>query len=150
MADYDRPVPSADEAAEHLRALAHATRHFHDPRETYWVLGDLGAITRRLQDVLANVASAHMNHRDLAHTDDGNQLEGRQHAHDAAMALRRASVLLEDVGRHVNDAQSHSGRIAWHGAVTPAERAAPEREPRGTAAHRGTRRADRPAPGPSV
>lgn len=42
MADYDRPAPSADEAAEHLRALAHATRHFQDPGETYWVLGDLG------------------------------------------------------------------------------------------------------------
>ena len=41
MADYDRPAPSADEAAEHLRALAHATRHFQDPGETHWVLGDL-------------------------------------------------------------------------------------------------------------
>lgn len=91
-----------------------------------------------------------MNHRDLAHTDDGNQLDGQQHAHDAAMALRRASVLLEDVGRHVNDAQSHSGRIAWHGAATPAGREGPEREPRGTVAHRGTKRADRPRPGPTL
>lgn len=150
MADYDRPAPSADEAAEHLRALAHATRHFQDPGQTYWVLGDLGAITRRLSEVVVNVASAHMNHRDLAHTDDGNQLEGRQHAHDAAMALRRAAVLLEDVGRHVNDAQSHSGRIAWHGALTPAEREGPEREPRDTLAHRGTKRADRSRPGPTL
>ncbi len=150
MADFDRPVPSADEAAEHLRALAHATRHFHDPGGTYWVLGDLGAITHRLQEVLVNVASAHMNHRGLAHTDDGNQPEGQQHAHDAAMALGRAAVLLEDVGRHVNDAQSHSGRIAWHGAATPGEREVPERGPRGAVAHRGTKRVDRPRPGPTL
>lgn len=150
MADYDRPVHSADEAAEHLRALAHATRHFQCPGETYWVLADLGAIASRLQEALVNVASAHMNHRDLAHTDDGNQLEGRQHAHEAAMALRRASVLLEDVGRHVDDAQSHSGRIAWHGATTADKREGPEREPRGTVTHRGTKRAERSRPGPTL
>ncbi|WP_152191241.1 hypothetical protein [Georgenia satyanarayanai] len=150
MADYDRPVPSADEAAEHLRALAHATSHFQDPGETYWVLGDLGAIASRLREALVNVASAHMNHRDLAHTDDGSQLEGRQHAYEAAMALRRASVLLEDVGRHVDDAQSHSGRIAWHEATTAGEREGPEREPRATVTHRGTKRAGRSRPGPTL
>lgn len=150
MADYDQPVPSADEAAEHLRALAHATRHFQDPGETYWVLGDLGAITSRLQEALVNVASAHMNHRVLAHTDDGNRLEGRQHAHEAAMALRRASVLLEDVGRHVDDAQSHSGRIAWREATTPGERDGAEREPQGTVTRRGAKRADRSRPGPTL
>lgn len=146
MVDYDRPVASADDAAEHLRALAHATRHFEDPGDTYWVVGDLGAIIRRLQGVLVNVASAHTNHRELAHTDDGNRLEGRKHAHDAAMALRQASRLLEDVGLLVNDAQSHSGRIAWHGA-TPAERDGPERKLPGKVPHRGTKRANHPQPG---
>ena len=146
MPDYDRPVPSADDAAEHLRALAHATRHFEDPGDTYWVLGDLGAIARRFQEVAVNVASAHMNHRELAYTGDGNQLEGRKHACDAAMALRQASRLMEDVGHFVNDAQSRSGRIAWHGAP-PAEREGPVLEPRGKVLDRGTKRADRPQPG---
>lgn len=146
MPDFDRPVESADDAAEHLRALAHATRRFGDPGETYWVLGDLTAIIHRLQDVLVNVAVAHTNYRDLAHTDDGNQLEGGKHAYDAAMALRRASLLVEEAGRRVDDAQSHSGRIVWHGA-TPAEREDPERVLRGKTADRGTKRADRPRPG---
>lgn len=147
MPDYERPVPSGDKAAEHLRALAHATRRFEDPSDTYWVVGDLGAITRRLQEVLVNVASAHTDHLELAHTDDGNQVEGRQHAHDAATSLRRASRLLEDVGRFVSDAQSHSGRIAWHGS-RPAEHEGSGREARGKVVlDRGTKRADRSQPG---
>ncbi|MFH5823104.1 hypothetical protein [Georgenia sp. AZ-5] len=114
MADYDRPVPSADEAAEALRALAHATRWFETPGDTYWVVGDLLAITRRLQAVLGNVASAHMHHRELAHDDAGDRQEGHRHARDAAAALRRASLRLEEVERLINMASVSTGRIAWY------------------------------------
>ncbi|MFE5291389.1 hypothetical protein ACFQ8T_04355 [Isoptericola sp. NPDC056618] len=144
--DYDRPVTSADDAAEHLRALVHATRWFDDPGDTYWVTADVLVIARRLQSVLVNVASAHMHHRELARTDDGNQFEGRNHAYDAAMTLRKASLLLERAEGLIDEAQSHSGRIAWRGA----EPDGVEREPRGPRARvvdmRG-KRARRQQPG---
>ncbi len=149
MPDYERPVTSADDAAEHLRALAHATRWFDDPGDTYWVTGNVLAIARRLQAVLVNVASAHMNHRDLAHTDDGNQLEGRKHAYDAAMTLRKASLLLEQAEGLIDQAQSHSGRIAWYGTTPPVQdRAEPvPRRPGTKVIDLGTKRTHRPQPG---
>ncbi|GAB3099607.1 hypothetical protein [Isoptericola nanjingensis] len=114
MPDYERPVTSAEEAGEHLRALAHATRWFDNPGDTYWVTADLLAITRRLGSVLVHVASAHLCHREQAHTDDGNVVEGAEHAYDAAILLRRASLQLDRVQALVTEAQSHSGRIAWY------------------------------------
>lgn len=97
-------------------------------------------IARRLRSVLINVASAHMHHRELAHTDDGNQLEGRNHAYDAAMTLRKASLLLERAEGLIDEAQSHSGRIAWRGA----EPDGIEREPPGPPARVVDMRVKRP------
>lgn len=129
MPDYERPVTSSDEAAEHARALAHATRWFDSPGDTYWVTGDVLAITRRLRGVLVNVASAHMRYRELAHVDDGNAVRGGGHADDAAMLLRRASMQLEHVEALIDEAQAHSGQIAWHAPTAATENELPQPPP---------------------
>ncbi|MFD6175540.1 MULTISPECIES: hypothetical protein [unclassified Isoptericola] len=149
MPEFARPVTSADDAAEHLRALAHATQRFGDPGDTYWVTGSVLAITRRLQAVLVNVASAHTAHRDHARTDDGNQLEGRKHAADAALTLRRASLLLEQAEGLIDKAQSHSGRIAWHRTAPPVQDAvqAEPHRPGGRVIGLGPQRSHQPKPG---
>ncbi|WP_104129507.1 hypothetical protein [Cryobacterium sp. N21] len=41
MSTFQDPIADADEACEALRALAHATRRFNDPAQTYDVIGNL-------------------------------------------------------------------------------------------------------------
>ena len=97
-----------------FRSLAYATRSFAgNPGDTYWVLGSVLSANRRMQQVLTQLAAAHLTNRDLARTDDGDAQAGRTHAQDAAMALRRAVFLLERVDDQLSEASQQSGRIAW-------------------------------------
>ncbi|MGO1317663.1 MAG: hypothetical protein ACTMIR_11605 [Cellulomonadaceae bacterium] len=115
MPDYDDATTSADELAEQVRALAYATRDFGERTgDTNWVLGSMMQANRRLLQVYSQVAGAHIAAEGLAHTDDGNAAAGREHAHAAAAALRRAGWLVEQVDRELDTALQASGRIAWH------------------------------------
>ena len=129
MTTFSDPMDSANELADQVRALAHATRSFEGKAgDTYWVLGSLLAANRRMQQVYAQLATAHVTHQDLAHTDAGNALEGRAHAHNAAMALRRAVALLGKVDDELGEASVQSGRIAWYPLAPPQPQRAPEVE----------------------
>lgn len=87
------PRAHAEHAARALRDLAHTSRSLDHPADTYPILGELLAGVRRLQQVLDQLADAHLTHRPLAATDDGDAAAGRQFALYAAV--------------------THSGRIAW-------------------------------------
>lgn len=76
MPTFDDPRADAAETQAALRGLAHATRAFSDPADTYPVIGDLLAGVRSLRQVLDQLASAHIAHRARAHDDAGNQLAG--------------------------------------------------------------------------
>ena len=129
MTSFSDPMDSANELADQVRALAHATRSFEGKAgDTYWVLGSLLAANRRMQQVYAQLATAHVTHQELAHTDAGNALEGRAHAHNAAMALRRAVALLGKVDDELGEASVQSGRIAWYPPASPQLHRAPEVE----------------------
>ncbi|WP_052048462.1 hypothetical protein [Pseudoglutamicibacter albus] len=69
MATFVDPVDAA-EASEGLRGLAHATRAFEDPADTYRVLGEVSGSVRLLRQVLDQLSRAHADHRDIAFTDD--------------------------------------------------------------------------------
>ncbi|MGB3894840.1 MAG: hypothetical protein WA942_11410, partial [Mycolicibacter sinensis] len=73
MPTFDNPVEDAMEASAALRGLAHATRTFTDPAETYPVLGELLAGVRSLRQVLDQLAAAHISARSRAHPDAGSQ-----------------------------------------------------------------------------
>ncbi|MCT1437553.1 hypothetical protein [Brachybacterium paraconglomeratum] len=118
MPTYHDPLQDADEASEALRGLAHASRVFDNPADTYRVLGDLLSGVRSLRQVLDQLGSAHLVHRGRAHDDDGDQAIGASEALAAADDLHHAGTLLDDVEERVNAAMTHSGRIAWH---TPAQ-----------------------------
>ncbi|MGB3376134.1 MAG: hypothetical protein WBA87_13470, partial [Microbacterium sp.] len=60
MPTFDNPVEDAMEASAALRGLAHATRTFDNPAETYPVLGELLAGVRSLRQVLDQLAAAHI------------------------------------------------------------------------------------------
>ncbi|MGO2193950.1 MAG: hypothetical protein ACTH43_15100 [Brachybacterium sp.] len=121
MPTFHDPLADADEASEALRALAHATRSFDDPAQTYRVFGDLLAGVRSLEQVLDQLAAAHLTHRGRAHDDNGDPLAGTHAALAAADELHRSRVLLDQAEVRLSSAFSHSGRIAWHPEPTQPE-----------------------------
>ncbi len=121
MPTFQNPTADAAEASEALRGLAHATRVFEDPADTYAVLGDLLAGVRSLRQVLDQLATVHVSNQVRAYDDAGNQGAGASHALAAAADLRHAAVLLDGVHDQVDAAMGVSGRIAWRPAPsTPA------------------------------
>ncbi|QTE28622.1 hypothetical protein [Pengzhenrongella sicca] len=115
MANFNDPVEAANELADQVRVLAHATRSFEGKEgDIYWVLGSLLAANRRMQQVVSQLATAHTLNRDLAHDDAGDAREGQLEAQEAAMALRHAVIHLGKVDDDLGSASQHSGRIAWY------------------------------------
>ena len=116
MPTFHNPTADAAEASEALRGLAHATRVFEDPADTYAVLGDVLAGVRSLRQVLDQLATVHVRNQVRAYDDAGNQGAGASHALTAAADLRQAAALLDGVHEQVDAAMSASGRIAWRPA----------------------------------
>jgi hypothetical protein len=127
MPTFDDPRADAAETQAALRGLAHATRAFSDPADTYQVIGDLLAGVRSLRQVLDQLASAHIAYRARAHDDNGNQLAGANSALAAADELHQAATLLDTVDWRLDAASQHSGRIAWHPAAARRDAAAMDR-----------------------
>ena len=125
MPTFHDPVADGDEAREALRGLAHATRAFEDPAQTYEVIGDLIAGARSLRQVLDQVAATHLNYREQARTDLGDLAAGAADALLAANALRDAAAYLGYVEVHLDLASQHSGRIVWESPLTQTD---PDRE----------------------
>lgn len=113
MPTFQNPTVDAAEASEALRGLAHATRVFEDPADTYAVLGDLLAGVRSLRQVFDQLATAHASNQMRAYDDAGNQGAGASHALTAATELRQAAALLDGVHEQMDAAMGESGRIAW-------------------------------------
>ncbi|MGO1665153.1 hypothetical protein [Candidatus Corynebacterium faecigallinarum] len=113
MPTFHDPAADADEAREALRALAHATRSFDHPAETYSVIGELLSGVRSLRQVLDQLAAAHLNHRAWARTDEGDRATGAAQATAAADELRDAAAFLDHAQAHLDRASQHSGRVAW-------------------------------------
>lgn len=123
MPTYHDPRADAVEASEALRGLAHASRDFDQPADTYPVLGDLLAGVRSLRQVLDQLAHAHAAHQDRAHNDDDDHFAGSQSVQAAADELHRAGTLLDQVHDRLDAAFAHSGRIAWHPEPAPSQEA---------------------------
>lgn len=117
MPTFQNPTTDAVEASEALRGLAHASRVFEDPADTYAVLGDLLAGVRSLRQVLDQLATTHVTNRVRAPDDAGDRTAGATYALAAAAELQQAAALLDDVHERVDAAMAASGRIAWHPAA---------------------------------
>lgn len=119
MPTFDNPVFDADEAAEALRGLAHASRVFDQPGDTYRVIGALTAVLGSLQQSLDQVAAWHTRNLDFAADDGGDRLAGRSDAESAALSLRVAAECVREANRSLNAAHSCNGRIAWQHDIPP-------------------------------
>jgi plasmid stabilization system protein ParE len=116
MPTFSNPVQDATETRQSVRALAHASRAFADPEDTYQVVGELLGTLRSLEQVLEQVAAAHVLHQDKAFLDNGDHEAGVDEAWAAANALRRAAELVQSAETAVDQASQHSSYIAWHPA----------------------------------
>lgn len=115
MPTYSDPLADAAEAGLAVQALAHASRDFPDPGETlYRTTGELLGALRSLEQVLGQVADAHIHHQDRAFLDNGNHEAGVDEAWAAANALRKAAELVQSAETAVDRASQHSSHIAWH------------------------------------
>ena len=97
--------------------MAHATREFEDPADTYRVLGEVSGSVRLLRQVLDQLSRAHADHRDIAFTDDRVPAEAVALA--AADELHQAADGLDEVADRVMRAHEASGQIAWHTHTNP-------------------------------
>lgn len=114
MSTTTSPQHDAEDAAEALRRLSHSTRTFADPSDTYWVLSDLAAMVRRLEQVATQVAAAHSDNAHLAHDDRGQAAAGHVQALTAAGHLRKVVELFGLAHVSLDLALNHSGAIAWY------------------------------------
>ena len=113
MPTFHDPVADASEAREALRALAHATRSFEDPADTYTVTGELLGGLRSLAQVLEQVAAAHTGDGFKAYTDSGDDRAGVREAVAAADSLRQAASMVRLAELAVDRASQHSSRVVW-------------------------------------
>lgn len=114
MPTFTDPVRDAAEASNALRGLAHATRSFDDPAQTYPVIGDLLAGVRSLRQVVDQLGAAHQSHQHQAADDAGSPEAAAAVVSAADSELRQAAALLDAVEGRLDTAMQHSGRIAWH------------------------------------
>lgn len=97
--------------------MAHATRSFEDPADTYRVLGEVSGSMRLLRQVLDQLSRAHADHRDIAFTDD--RVPAEAVALGAADELHQAADGLDEVADRVMCAHEASGQIAWRTSPEP-------------------------------
>src|SRR5690625_6449698 len=95
MPTFHDPLADAAEASEALRGLAHASRVFDNPADTYQVFGELASGVRSLRQVLDQLANAHLSHQGRAFDDDGDHSAGAADALAAADELHLAGTLLD-------------------------------------------------------
>lgn len=114
MPTFTDPARDAAEASEALRGLAHATRSFDHPADTYAVIGDLLAGARSLRQVLDQLATAHLNQQHQVTDEARDPAGGAVEAVSAADELHQAGTLIDQTHDRLNAAMSHSGRIVWN------------------------------------
>ena len=127
MANYDQPVTAAHDAAEAVRALAHATLKFgDDAADTFDVVGQMLAITSSLASALEHLANAHDRFSDRAIDDTTRSHdEGQKYARSAAIRLRAAARDIGNTYRLIDTATAYSARIIWEPPTRATEPMAP-------------------------
>lgn len=113
MPTFTDPAKDALEAYEALRGLAHASRAFEDPFDTYRVIGDLLGTMRAMRQVLDQLASAHLTRQHHV-TDDAHDQTAGAAALAAADELHQAGTLIDQADDRLSAAFTHSGQIVWN------------------------------------
>lgn len=122
MSTFTDPAADAAESSDALRGLAHASRVFDDPSDTYPVIGDLLAAVRSMRQAIDQIAAVHLHHQNQVTDEARDYTGGAVEARTAADELHQAAVLIGQAHDRLNAAMSHSGRIVWQPQQPPVER----------------------------
>lgn len=114
MPTFTDPARDASEAYEALRGLAHASRTFENPSDTYQVIGDLLGGMRAMRQVLDQLANAHLSRQHHVTDDAHDHTAGAGAAVAAADELHQAATFIDQADDRLNAAFTHSGRIVWN------------------------------------
>lgn len=114
MPTFTDPARDASEAYEALRGLAHATRTFENPADTYAVIGDLLGGLRSLRQVLDQLATAHLTRQHHVTDDARDHAAGAAAALAAADELHQAGTLIDQADDRLSAAFNQSGQIVWN------------------------------------
>lgn len=128
MPTFDDPTADAAELSAAARGLAHASRRFDEPIDSYTVLGDLHSALLSLHQSIQQIAGLHLRLADRAATDDGDYAAGLEHALVAAMRLENAAIHIDRATDQLMAGFVENGKIAWQPAPSPAEQALADRE----------------------
>ncbi len=128
MPTYDDPIADATELSEAARGLAHASRGFPEPIDSYRVLGNLQSALMSLHQSIQQISEFHLRNADRASTDNGDRAAGREHALMAAVRLEAAATHVDRATDQLMAAFVENGCIAWQPAPSPAAEAIADRQ----------------------
>lgn len=114
MPTFTDPASDAREAYEALRGLAHASRTFENPSDTYAVIADLLGGMRAMRQVLDQLATAHLSRQHDVTDDARDPAAGATAALSAADELHHAGTLIDQADNRLSAAFTHSGQIVWN------------------------------------
>ena len=114
MPTFTDPTSDARDAYEALRGLAHASRTFENPSDTYAVIADLLGGMRAMRQVLDQLADAHLSRQHHVTDDAHDTAAGAAAALAAADELHQAGTLIDEADDRLGAASTHSGRIVWN------------------------------------
>ncbi|MDT0203896.1 hypothetical protein [Nocardioides sp. AE5] len=117
MPTYEVPTVDAEEAAQALRGLAHATRRIEDPSQIYGVLGSLSRATASLSQSLHQLGSYHDKHgaRAEATIVDPKQTGA---AYRVSWDLHRAGEMLASIQKSIDSAHQSEATIIYQEPVS--------------------------------
>lgn len=114
MSTFENPAADADEVQVALRALAHATRSIHDPRDIYSVLGSLTLALGSLSQSLHQLAGFHDGSNSKAKWATEDNPKTRSAAYRVSWDLHRAGEMVRQVGDVVENAHEAEAILRYH------------------------------------
>lgn len=111
--EVGRQLEIATEIEDLTRTLAHSTRDVPKPRESYKMLGELGAVVDNLAQVMAQLGAWHARAEDGIHYsgEDGGTTGSAQAAADE---LRAAAGSLREASEAISRAHSRNSVVRWY------------------------------------
>lgn len=128
MPTYDDPIADATELSDAARGLAHASRGFPEPIDSYRVLGNLQSALISLHQSIQQISEFHLRNADRAATDNGDRAAGREHALMAAVRLEAAATHIDRAADQLMAGFVENGKIAWQPTRSPVVEALTDRQ----------------------
>lgn len=112
MPSFEDPTADAEEAAQALRGLAHATRRIDDPSEIYAILGALSQAVAPLSQSVHQIGSFHDRRIRAATRTLGNPRQAGM-TYRASWDLHKAAEMLTAAGKAIGHAHEAEATMVY-------------------------------------